>query len=376
MPKKILLLTLETFAATGGIQRMGRTLAHTLHQLCEKNSWKVDLYALNDQQSHLMSQYLPSSNFKGFSKNKARFVWQSITNGINSDLVILSHVHLSFIGVMVRLLNPKCKIWLITHGIEVWRPLKLWKKAIWKIADQIICVSSFTKDKVMELHQADPGKCLVVNNVLDPFTKLPVSFNKPDYLLERYNLKRGHKIILTLTRIAGTEQFKGYEQVIKAISRIKHSIPNIKYLLAGPCDEREKVRIQQLISAYNLEDKFMLTGYIKEQELADHFLLADLFVLPSKKEGFGIVFIEAMAFGLPVICGNVDGSTDAVRNGEMGMAIDPDDINALKQAIRSKLMQSPTTDERRKIQQQCLQHFNEQDYMDTIENLIKDGAIA
>lgn len=376
MSKKILLLTLETFGAAGGIQSMSRTLSHSLHQLCEKNSWSIDLYALNDRQFDLMPQYLPSSDFKGFDRNKASFVLKSIIEGMNADVVILSHINLSLIGVMLRLLNPNCKIWLITHGIEVWQPLKLWKKAIWKIADHIMCVSSFTKNKVIELHHADPERCLVLNNVLDPFIKLPVFFDKPESLLKRYQLNTGQKIVFTLTRMASTELFKGYEKVIAAVSRIKQTIPDIKYMLAGPCDASEKVRIEQLIADYDLKNNFMLTGYIEETELADHFLLADLFVLPSKKEGFGIVFTEAMAMGLPVICGNADGSTDAVRNEEMGTAIDPDDIQLLEQTMTQKLNHVLTADERRNIQRQCLKYFNEQEYRNTLEIIIKDGTTA
>jgi phosphatidyl-myo-inositol dimannoside synthase len=377
MPEKILLLSLETFHAAGGIQRMSRTLAYSLHQLSRKNSWQMDLYTLNDKRTDVMPQYLPRENFKAFNKNKVTFVLDSIKAGRKAHLIILTHINLSLIGWMIYLLNPKCQIWLIAHGIEVWRPLKLWKKSILKICDQVICVSRYTRNKIIELHHANPDRSLVLNNVLDPFIKLPLLFDKPESLLERYHLNADHKIILTLTRIAATEQFKGYEQVIKAISSIKYSVPDIKYMLAGPYDEPEKFRIQQMIAAYNLEDNFILTGFIKEEELADHFLLADLFVLPSKKEGFGIVFIEAMAFGLPVICGNADGSIDAVRNKEMGTAIDPDDMNELEQAIRSRLNHPLSTNERKHIQHQCLQYFNEQDYRNTLENQIKDdGAIA
>lgn len=377
MSKKILLLTLETFHAAGGIQRMSRTMAHSLHQLSLKNNWQMDLYALNDKPDDLMSPYLPPANFKGFNKNKLRFVLDSINAGRKADLIILTHINLSLIGWITYLLNQKCQIWLIAHGIEVWRPLKLWKKSIWKICDQVICVSRYTRNKVMELHHANPDRCLVLNNILDPFIKLPTSFAKPKPLLERYDLNANHKIILTLTRIAAAEQFKGYEQMIIAIGKIRHTLPDVKYMLAGKYDEPEKIRIQQLIIAHKLEDHFILTGYISESELADHFLLADLFALPSKKEGFGIVFIEAMGFGLPVICGNADGSIDAVRNEEMGTAIDPDDVNELEQAILLKLTQPLSLDERKNIQRQCLKYFNEQDYTNALRKLIKDdGAIA
>jgi len=93
----------------------------------------------------------------------------------------------------------------------------------------------------------------------------------------------------------------------------------------------------------------ILTGFIDESEFADYFLLADLFVLPSKKEGFGIVFIEAMAYGLPVICGNADGSIDAICNGELGKAVNADDPAELEDAITGYLDEPLTAAARRRI---------------------------
>ena len=73
----------------------------------------------------------------------------------------------------------------------------------------------------------------------------------------------------------------------------------------------------------HLEENVLLTGFIKEEEVIDHYLLADAFIMPSTMEGFGIVFIEAMACGVPVIAGNIDGSPDALKNGELGTLINP-----------------------------------------------------
>jgi len=192
---------------------------------------------------------------------------------------------------------------------------------------------------VISLHEAHPDRCIILNNTLDPFIKLPAKFAKPEYLLARYGLNDTQKIVLTLTRMSATEKFKGYDNVINAISRIRQDITDIIYLLAGPCDATERERIETLISTNGLSANVILTGFIEEYELTAHFLMADLFVLPSVKEGFGIVFIEAIACGLPVIFGNADGSTDAVRHEGMGTAIDPHNVAALEQAIGLKLQQ-------------------------------------
>ena len=362
MSKKVLLLTLQTFSTTGGIQKMTRTLAYSLNQIAVAEHGGFNLWSLYDADCDLMQQYLPAENFKGFQNKRVHFITENFRRSRQPDVIILSHINLALVGLMIKLINPKCKVWLIAHGIEVWRPLTWLKKMLVSKCDKILCVSNFTKKEIIRRHRVSPGRCTVLNNTIDPFIRLPVEFIKPDYLLQRYQLSRDIRIVLTLTRLASTEQYKGHEQVIATIAKLKLQFPTIKYLLAGQSDPIETVRIKKLVEAYGVEDQVILTGFLDESELSDHFLLADLFVLPSKKEGFGIVFIEALACGLPVICGNADGSLDAVRNGELGKAVVPDDLEELEKTIVGCLQEPLTEAGRRDLQSKCLGYFNEGDY--------------
>lgn len=375
MPKSITLLTLQTFSTTGGIQKMTRTLAHSLYEIAQVNKWAFKLWSVYDKGSDLMAQYLPAENFKGFNVTRKTFVARSLKLAVRSDIIIISHINMAVIGLAIKTLNPKCNVWLIAHGIEVWRPLTLGKKMLLKRCDKIICVSNFTKQEMIRWHKIEAQKCIVLNNAVDPFMKLPASFEKPQYLMDRYGLKPQDQVLFTLTRLATTEQYKGYEQVIKVISKLKLKFPNIKYILSGQYDAVEQCRINQLIDAHNIADAVILTGFVNERELVDHFLVADLFVLPSKKEGFGIVFIEALACGLPVICGNVDGSLDAIRNGELGKAINPDDLIELEDALTIYLKAPLTTATRQYLQRQCLRYFNENDYMNKLQHLLKNEPV-
>lgn len=319
-----------------------------------------------------MQQYLPPAQFKGFGVNRVNFVLKTVFNPALLDVAILSHVNLAIIGHMLKFINPNCQIWLVAHGIEVWRPLSFLKRALLNRCDKVICVSNFTMQQMISRHGINENKCVVLNNTIDPFIQLPRVFTKPEKLLQRYGLHHDDIVIFSLTRLASTEQYKGYDQVIRTLSSLKAKFPQIKYMLSGKYDKQEHTRIQKLVEEYDVKDQVILTGFIDEQELADHFLLADLFVLPSKKEGFGIVFIEAMACGLPVICGNADGSVDAIRNGELGKSIDPDNLDQLNEAI-SNLLQNPLTAANRKhLQQECVAHFNEHDYMMKLEQLINE----
>jgi len=370
MSKKILLFTLQSFSTTGGIQKMTRTLAHSLNHIAVNDKWDFDMYSAYDTNQDLMPQYLPPEKFRGFNANRSSFVIQAIKKGINADVVILTHINLALVGLIIKKINPKTKVWLIAHGIEVWRPLSFFQNAFLKHCDKVVSVSNFTKQQMMSRHDISEDKCAILNNAVDPFMQLPTTFVKPQHLLDRYNLTPDNPVIYTLTRLANSEQYKGHDQVIKLISRLKVKYPGIKYVLSGQYDVNEEIRLKNMIARYGIEDDVILTGFIAEKDIPDYFLLADIFVLPSKKEGFGIVFIEALACGLPVICGNADGSIDAIRNGELGKAVNTDNLDELEAAISNVLETSPSPQKRDSLQKKCLHYFNEDAYMNNLEELL------
>lgn len=349
---------------------MTRTLAHSVHLLSLRNNWWFTLWSAYDTKRDLMPQYLPPEKFTGFGGNRLVFVLKTLLSVRKRDVVIISHINLALVGLLTKILNPKCEVWLIAHGIEVWRSLSLPKNAFLKRCNKIVCVSNFTMRQMISRHNVPPAICEVLNNAIDPFIKLPETFSKPQKLLTRYGLTNADPVIFTLTRLASTEQYKGHDHVIEVVSRLIHKFPGIKYVLSGKYDGQEETRIRKLIAAAEVDEQVILTGFIDEEEIPDHFLMADLFVLPSKKEGFGIVFIEALACGLPVVCGNADGSTDAICDGLLGKAVNSDDLDELETAITAYLSTPLTSERRRYLQQECLRHFNEKDYIHKLEKML------
>jgi glycosyltransferase involved in cell wall biosynthesis len=124
-------------------------------------------------------------------------------------------------------------------------------------------------------------------------------------------------------RLEETERYKGYDQIIKAMPEILRLVPNARYLLVGRGSDRR--RIEKLIAEVGVQDSVILAGFVPDDELAEHYNLCDIFAMPSQGEGFGIVYLEALASGKPVLAGNKDGSRDALADGELGLLVDPDD---------------------------------------------------
>src|ERR1700712_2200700 len=104
MNKKIILFTLQTFSTTGGIQKMTRTLAHSLFHISKQKDWSFKLWSVYDSRYDLMGQYLPPENFKAFGRNKINLGLKTVGIAQGTDFVILSHVNLSLLGLIIKLI--------------------------------------------------------------------------------------------------------------------------------------------------------------------------------------------------------------------------------------------------------------------------------
>lgn len=309
-----------------------------LYETGLKEDWLPAIHSLHGGTHEANgNSYFPPLLFRGFKGGRFSFVVRSILIGRKTQTVILSHFNLLIAGWFIKLLKPSVKLVLLAHGIEVWQPLGRIKKMMLNKCDLILPVSNFTRDKIMQLHGLGREKCSVLNNSLDPYLERPLKKGKDTALLERYGLQPHNKILLTVARMADTELYKGYDKVIQAMASLVKDNQGLRYLLVGKYGEAEKKRLDRLINEHGLKDFVKFAGFVADAELAAHFNLADIFIMPSEKEGFGIVFIEAMFYGKPVIAGNKDGSVDALRNGELGLLVDPGSVEEITTAIKNVL---------------------------------------
>ena len=339
MANKILFLTLRVFSATGGIEKVCRVAGKALYELGLQYGGLIKIFSLYGRPNKAEGNiYFPQLLFKGFQHKRFRFVFSAIKAGRSSKIVMLSHINLLLVGYLIKLTRPSVKLVLLAHGIEVWQTLPSWKKYMLQKCDLIMPVSHFTKEKMKSLYGLPESQFVVLNNCLDPFYELPLENKKSISLMDRYGFTKENDIILTVSRMVDTERYKGYDRVLEVLPKLLKTNPGIRYLLAGKYDDNEKQRLDALVVSLGIKDNVVFSGFIDDEELAAHFNLADIFVMPSEKEGFGIVFIEAMFYGLPVIAGNKDGSVDALCNGEMGLLVDPNNKAELSEAIEKILL--------------------------------------
>ncbi len=323
----------EIFGFKGGIQVYSAFFLQALQNLYPQSQY--DVFLKNDVRTTPDIPYRPKTrfHFAGALPSKIRtpiFAAKIISKGLQQrpDLIIATHFNFTVAAYKLKLITG-IPYWTVAHGIEAWDIKNAAIKTALQHADLILAVSSYTRDRLLTEQNLDPNKVSLLPNTFDSSRFKPAP--KPTYLLEKYNLKPQQPIILTVSRLAAAERYKGYDQILRTLPQIGCSIPNVHYVIVGKGDDQ--ARIEQLIKQLGLQNSISLAGFVPDEQLCDYYNLCDVFAMPSKQEGFGIVYLEALACGKPVLAGNQDGAIDALCDGELGALVDPDNHREITEAV-------------------------------------------
>jgi glycosyltransferase involved in cell wall biosynthesis len=232
--------------------------------------------------------------------------------------------HLNFASVLDWLPRRRSPFWIVAHGIEAWGVERPALKRALSRADCVVSVSRYTERRLIEEQDLDPSRMALLPGTFDPELFRP---REPSAaLMARLGVEPGQPVVLTVARLAGPDRHKGYDVVLEALPAMRDRVPGLHYVLVGEGGDR--ARIQRRVRELGLERCVTLVGSVSDAELPDYYNLCSAFAMPSKREGFGIVYLEAMACGKPVIAGDRDGARDALLDGEIGVLVDPDDVEA------------------------------------------------
>ncbi len=239
-------------------------------------------------------------------------------------LVISSHVNFLPMAHLLKRLRG-LRYAGVAHGVEAWGVLRPRLRAALRAADQVWCVSRHTRDRVRAEQGLPPERLGVLPNTFESDRFQPGE--KSRELQARYRLPADAKVIFTFGRLAASERYKGFETIIAALPRIQREVPEVRYLIGGRGDDQP--RLAAAAQQAGVADRVIFTGFLPVEELRAHYNLCDVFAMPSTGEGFGIVFLEALACGKPVLAGNADGSVDPLGDGRFGALVNPHDVEQL-----------------------------------------------
>jgi glycosyltransferase involved in cell wall biosynthesis len=317
--------------AKGGIQTFSAFMAKALEQL----GLRYRVFSLNStltreasRRGHFCFRHWPP-RLRPFA-----FTYTALTQSLLHPpaLIICSHLHLATPALIPHFVRS-IPFWVVAHGIEAWELTSPNCRYALAKAARILAVSGYTRARLLSHKFLDKHHIAVLPNTFDQ-EKFRIG-PKPTYLLQRYNLDATTPVLFTLGRISSLEQYKGHETVLHAVKSLISFKPDMRYVIGGSGDDVPRIR--QLIKQLGLQKHVILTGFISDAEICDHYNLCDLFVMPSTGEGFGVVYLEALACGKPVVAGCRDGSVDALMNGELGFLVEPDDVEQIVEKVHEVL---------------------------------------
>ncbi|MEX0758998.1 MAG: glycosyltransferase family 4 protein, partial [Tistlia sp.] len=226
------------------------------------------------------------------------------------DLVLCGHLRLLPLAWLAQR-RFRAPLAAVTHGIDAWQPTRhrLADRLVRRL-DAVFGVSRLTLERLSAWSGLPPERGRLLPNTidLDRFTPGPAD----PALAARLGVA-GRRVVMTLGRLPAGGRDKGVEEMIAVLPRLLERHPDLVYLVAG--DGPDRARLQARAEAKGVAGAVVFAGFVPEVEKAALYRLADAFVLCGHSEGFGIVLLEAMASGVPVVARCRAGSRGAVRGG-------------------------------------------------------------
>ncbi|HEV7573168.1 MAG TPA: glycosyltransferase family 4 protein [Thermoanaerobaculia bacterium] len=244
--------------------------------------------------------------------------------GTAFDLVICAHVNLLPIARLVTK-HPL----LMLYGIEAWKTLRdPISNRLLRGLRGVVSISDVTLERFIGWSHYDGPSQLLPNSIRAEWYGMRP---KSPALAARYHLE-GKRVLMTLGRVVAAERYKGFDEVLEVLP---HLDADVSYVIAGGGNDIP--RLQRKAVKLGVPDRVIFTGLFPEEEKADLYNLADVYVMPSRGEGFGFVFLEALACGIPVIASRLDGGREAVLGGQLGQLVDPTNPAEIRLAILDAL---------------------------------------
>jgi glycosyltransferase involved in cell wall biosynthesis len=325
-------------AVSGGVQSYTAAIVRALESLVGPENIKVSLKHERGRSRELSSAIkMRSYGYAPKGLRTAAFAAGAILWAFQDRprMILSCHPNFARIGAPLgRAIHSQ--FWTAAHGIDVWEECP--RRVVTALADcdRILAVSHFTKQKLIDCHSLDESRISVLPNTFDSRRFFPD--RTPCGVREELGLPRESPMLLSVGRLAEPHRMKGFDQVIRAMPEILTRVPAAFYVIAGTGPDLPRLR--QVASECEVTERVKFAGFVPDERLSAYYNACDAFVLPSKKEGFGIVFLEALACGSPVVAGNVDASREALLGGELGILVNPNERAEVADACISLLTRS------------------------------------
>ncbi len=293
----------------GGAQLSGRLAWEGVQDGCST----LFCYAPGVEAQHTKS--LPNAHV---AFTQAQAVRLALSKTWQPELVLIWHMSLLRLFPFFRIRSASVVLFL--HGIEVWRRLDLLTRLLLPRVNLFVSNSNYTWQRFLDFHPdltAKPQQTVYLGVDTPVHTPVAEPADPP--------------AVLIVSRLARGEDYKGHRELINAWPLVLQHIPNAELWIAGDGDLRPV--LEQRVTARGLTQHIRFFGRISEEQKQDLLIRCRCFAMPSRGEGFGLVYLEAMRLGRPCLVSDCDAGHEVVNPPEAGLAVNPDDPQALAIAL-------------------------------------------
>ncbi|WIW47821.1 glycosyltransferase family 4 protein [Bradyrhizobium sp. 62B] len=363
--KRVVFIALETFSLLGGAQNFNRRLIRTLAAYAGQHSYAIPIVLILRDKSEDIPQIAGIRLIAAGSR--LQIIWfllRELVKGI--DLLLVGQINLAPLALLARCIQPSLRTLLIVHGIEVWdapqhRPKRLMDTISLIAIDRIASVSRYTANMMSTAYGIPTNQFCFLPNAIDITPQLSAS-----------RQRAGRPTILAVSRLGTGDEEKHLDKVIRGVALLKDKLPEIVCEIVG--DGPLRSGLEQLARELDVANAVLFRGRLSDEEKEKAYNRAWAFVLPSSKEGFGIVYLEAWLHRLPVICSTKGAAPEVVTDGADGFVVDPDNISALADAMFRLLIDEDIS---RSFGEngltKVLRHYSQSNFSKNLEAILDDA---
>jgi len=332
--QRVLLGLFSELDTPGGVQRAGRHVAAVMNEFAAGHGMECRLLSLNDSpELHRMAVGTREFVFTGSARGKARFGAAAARSARRRAKIILAgHPHLAPVAQGARLFSRRAKTIICAHGLEVWEPLSFLRRHALRSADLILAPSQDTANQLASQQDVAQERIRVLPWALDPQFEALIAA-KPG-AAPPASFPKG-RVILTVGRWFADERYKGMDTLITALPRLLTEWPDVQLVAVGEGDDQGW--LEQIADGRGVLRHVHFLSGLKYAEIAACYQACEIFALPSRGEGFGLVYLEAMACGKPVIGGAHGGAPEVIDDGKTGYLVQHGDAGQLATSLEALL---------------------------------------
>jgi phosphatidylinositol alpha-1,6-mannosyltransferase len=308
----------------GGIQTVERLVHRTLTELARSQGSRHITCSLRDNAAGIAAAAIPGE-VVGAGGSRGTLVRLVIRYcfSIRPGTVVFTHVNVARMLPLVAVVRPIARRAVMAHGVEVWRSLDTVTGFAARFASEFWCVSEFTAQQLRRYNDVTAMPAYLLPNALE------------DTPSERQDAEAEPPTLLSVCRLESSERYKGLDLALRAHALLLKEMPDLRFHVVG--EGTDLGRLRQLVLDLGTQANVTFLGRLSTTALAREYERCSLFVLPSRKEGFGIVFLEAMSRSKAVVALRCGGAPEVVIDEETGILVEPGNLLTLYDAIRRLL---------------------------------------